>query len=414
MLFNKARAADYMKRCELDALVATSPINITYFSGYYCWVDALMKEYMMVPGGTSRLSQAYAVVPAEGEAALVVSPLFAANAADVWIQDIHLFGDAGLDHSLLPVTMDEKSKRIYDLHRQAGKHATPTDALLSILGERGLSDARIGLEMDGLPSDTVEEIVRRLPQASIGDCSNTIRLIRMVKTEDEMRRLERATQISEIAAMQSLTLAKPGRLMAEIAQHYRRRVAELGADFDHFAFGLRGMGIATEPEYVLSGDEVTYVDFGCKFQHYFADGGTALAMCEPPPVFAGRYAALSDCVSAGLAAIRPGAKSSSVREAMWRTLADRNITAANPHGHGTGLEIRDYPIIVADNSLRIRDACVDIASDIVLEAGMVVNLEVPLFMAGAGSLHIEQTFVIKEEGCQPLVQQDRSSPIRGA
>ena len=50
MLFNRARAIDYMREYGLDVLVATSPVNITYFTDYFCWIDPLFKEYMMVPG----------------------------------------------------------------------------------------------------------------------------------------------------------------------------------------------------------------------------------------------------------------------------------------------------------------------------------------------------------------------------
>ena len=44
MLFNKTRAMAYMERCGVDVLVATSPVNVTYFSGYYCWIDPLFRE----------------------------------------------------------------------------------------------------------------------------------------------------------------------------------------------------------------------------------------------------------------------------------------------------------------------------------------------------------------------------------
>ena len=39
MLFNRQRAIEYMDRYNLDALVATSPTNITYFSDYHCGLD---------------------------------------------------------------------------------------------------------------------------------------------------------------------------------------------------------------------------------------------------------------------------------------------------------------------------------------------------------------------------------------
>jgi len=405
---------DYMSRCGLDVLVATSPVNITYFSDYFCWVDRLMKEYMMVPGGSSGLAQAYAVFPFEGEPALVINPLFAVNAADLWVRDLHIFGDAGLDDSLPPAVLSDSDQRVFDLLHTPQRHATPTDALFSILNERGLAAARIGLEMESLPVKTADLIAHALPQASINDCTNLIRLIRMVKTRDEIARLTSAAEINELAAMESLALARPGRPVADLIQHYRARVAESGADFDHFAFGVRGLGIATEPDYVLTDDDVLYVDFGCTYQQCFSDSGTTLAIHEPSGALIDRHAALHACVVAGVETIRPGAKASAVRAAMWQTLVEHGITASFPHGHGLGLEIRDYPIIVADNGLHIRDDCIDIPSDLPLETDMVVNLEAPIFMAGVGSLHIEQSFVVTAEGSQPLVPQNRTRPVQPA
>jgi hypothetical protein len=47
MLLHRQRATAFMRQCCVDALVATSPVNITYFSDYACWLDPLFKEYMM-------------------------------------------------------------------------------------------------------------------------------------------------------------------------------------------------------------------------------------------------------------------------------------------------------------------------------------------------------------------------------
>jgi hypothetical protein len=56
-----------MRRHGLDALVATSPVNVTYFSDYHCWIDPLLKEYMTAPGSTEdRALKCFAVFPADG------------------------------------------------------------------------------------------------------------------------------------------------------------------------------------------------------------------------------------------------------------------------------------------------------------------------------------------------------------
>ncbi len=414
MLFNKARAAEYMRRCGVDVLVATSPVNITYFSDYFCWIDPQFKMYMMTPGASSDLDStgAYAVFPLEGEPALVINPLFAVNAADLWVRDLHIFGAPSLDDSLTPTTPANPYQYISNLLHAPQRNATPTDALLSILKARRLTDARIGLEMEGLTPTSKAAIAQAFPKARIKDCSNLIRLIRMVKSEDELSRLTRAAEISEQAAMESLALARPGHPIAELVRHYRTRIAEQGADFDHFAFGMRGLGIATEPNYVLTDDDLLYVDFGCIYQHCFSDSGTTLAMREPSATLLDRHAALRDCVASGVQALRPGVKASEVQAAMWKILHAHGITASFPHGHGLGLEVRDYPIIVADNGRRIRDDCVDVPSDLPLETNMVINLEAMTCMPSIASLHTESSFVVTADGSRPLVPQNRTRPVQ--
>ncbi len=410
MLFNAPRATQFMKECGLDALVATSPVNITYFSEYYLWVDALFKEYMVNPGGSSNRFQLYAVFPASGEAALVLSPFVALNAADIWIKDLQVYGDAGLDFSRSSEPADSPYARFYDLTKNPSPHSTPTEALWAVLRSRGLADARIGLETEDLPVETLASIREGLPQASLKNCTNLIRLLRAVKTPDEIERQERAAAISEEAAIESAKLAAPGRRIKDLVECYRTRIAALGADFDHFAYGPRGLGLAAEPDYVLAAGDFMFMDFGCIFRRCVSDGGGTLVLGELPPdlrtIYDGLYASTE---SAGQA-MRPGVKSSAVREIMKNEVDARGIKAPNPHGHGLGLEVRDYPMIMPDNGLRLRDECIDVPSDLLLEEGMVVNLEVNIFMANVGSLHVERTFVIEAHGCRSIVPQQRKEP----
>jgi len=82
-----------------------------------------------------------------------------------------------------------------------------------------------------------------------------------------------------------------------------------------------------------------------------------------------------------------------------------------PHGHGLGLEVRGYPIIVPDNGLAIKDDGLDVPSDLPLEENMVINLEAPLFMPGVGSLHIEESYVVTSNGYRELIPQARRQPV---
>ena len=411
MLLNQARARDFMRQCGLDVLIATSPVNITYFSDYHCWIDPLFKEYMMQPGASSNLSQGYALFPAEGEPALVISQINAANALDLWVRDVNLFSDAGFDTSLPRRNVPHEIQDALTWLDASPQHGTATDALLHGLQKRGLMQGKIGIELEGLTLPARDQLLAALPAAAIKDCSNLIRLLRAVKSPDEITRLRRAAQITESAARESLALARVGHPANVMVESFRAGVAARGADFDHFIFGVRGIGFAAEPQYTLASDDVLEVDFGCIYQHCFADSGTTLAMQPLSDELQLRYSALHGCIARGAAAMHPNVRASTVHSVMKETLAAQGITASFPHGHSLGLEVRDYPIVVANNGLHIRDDCVDVPSDLALEADMVINLEAAIRLPTIGSLHIEQTFLITPNGSEHLVQQDRTQPF---
>ena len=415
MLFNKERAEKYLAQCGLDALIVTSPANITYVTDYYCWLDPIIKGYMIDPGTTSELAlPGYAVFPSDGEPALVLFPLFAANAADSWVQDIRTFGQTGVDSSPAPGDLDDFQRRIYDLLLSSHSASSTTQALIEVLKDRKLSDARIGLEMEGLGSGALEELRAAMPNAQWLDCSNLLRLIRMVKSKSEIEILTRAAEISEKGLTKTLSQAHPGISLAELSSLYRLKLAENDADLDHFCIGLKGLGMVTEPEYQLERTDVLFVDCGCIYRHYFSDTGTTLAFEKLPDALRSRHEALHASVLAGMEAVRPGVTSSIVREAMSSELTGRGFSASNPHGHGLGLEVRDYPTIVDANDKRIQDGCVDVSSDLPLEADMAINLEAPMFMAGIGSMQVEHSFVVTDEGCRYLIQQDRKLFLSGS
>ena len=411
MLFHQSHTRQWMERHHLDALVVSSPVNIRYMTGYWCWIDPLFKQYMMVPGGSSDLYPYFAVIHADGRRDLIVNPVFLVNAMDLDDVNILTFGSYGPDDAVVPGPLSESEQRIYNLTHVTDGPASPTEALIHELKADGLERGRIGLEMEGLAPPALNEIRTELSAAAVLDATNLIRLIRMVKTPDEIALLERSAQINEDAAMKAMNGARPGMPIQEVVGHYRCLVAEAGADFDHFAFGVNGQGIATETDYRLQERDVLYVDFGCIYRGYFSDGGTTLALTDPPEELTRRHTAIKDCMNAAEEIMRPGLAASAVRGAMWNVLQDRGLTASFPHGHGVGLEVRDYPIIVDRNNMKIADECVAVGSDLALEENMVVNLESAMFLPGVGSVHRERSLLITDNGCRELIPHDRSKPF---
>lgn len=56
-------------------------------------------------------------------------------------------------------------------------------------------------------------------------------------------------------------------------------------------------------------------------------------------------------------------------------------------GHGIGLETYDPPLLAPGDHTK-------------LEAGMVLDIETPYYEIGLGALHVEDTFVVTDDGVE--------------
>ena len=244
----------------------------------------------------------------------MLNPLFAVNAADLWVRDLQVFGASGVDESLTSSELPQNYRRIHDLLLGPPRASSSLEALVRILEARGLTGGRLGVELEGLTTDRKEELAQALPGAALLDASNLIRLVRMVKNDYEIDLLTRSAAINEQAGMQVLSETRPGTTLGEMNDRYRVLAAREGADFDHFCIGLGGLGMATEPDYALEEDDVMMVDFGCIYRHCFSDTGTTLALKELPDPLMRRFEAVRGSVAAGVDQMRPGARCSAVPE----------------------------------------------------------------------------------------------------
>jgi Xaa-Pro dipeptidase len=412
VLLNRDRALALMRQCQLDAVIATSPRNVLYFSDYYCWLDPLFKAYMMRPGAPAEVSHNFALFSADGDAALVLPAMWAANATDGWVADLWLYGIGDLDLSVVPPTLEDRFAELLERIKVGRHRVDAIEALRDLLHERGLAQGRIGIELEGLSTNERRRLAAAMPRADIRDCSNLLRVMRMLKSSEEVRRLERATQIAYQAAEDSLRTARVGTSVRELRQRYIAHIVEAGAELDHFIASPHGIGLQEDADYRLVDGDVLYVDYGCIYQHYYSDNGTTLVVGAFEAELSRRYDVLVEGLRHGVERLRPGVAASEVRRAMIDRLGNGGITGSNAHGHGIGLEVRDYPIIMPDSGLRIRDDCIDISSDVPLEEGMVVNLELPLYLFGGGSLHMEQTFLITHDGRRRLDSSEATRPVQ--
>ena len=96
ILTNVERATAYMREARIDAVIAWSPSNVRYLTGYSCWLEPLFKEFMVQPGGAGEVVQrSYCLQPLAGDPCLVVEPLWAVDGLGTWVEDVRAPGQAG-------------------------------------------------------------------------------------------------------------------------------------------------------------------------------------------------------------------------------------------------------------------------------------------------------------------------------
>ena len=164
VLANIARLNEYMDRNGLSALAIRSGINFTYLTG------------MAMPGTLARhldlagTVRGFMVIwPRDGEA-LVVVDAFAER---------------------LGVTLSSlKRFEVYEAYRQS-----LYDKVALLLGELGLSRARVGFERDSLSAAHWDQIQAKLPHMKMVDCSAMMDEVRWIKTSGEVELQKKAADL---------------------------------------------------------------------------------------------------------------------------------------------------------------------------------------------------------------------------
>lgn len=406
MLLNHARALAVMQRLGLDALVATSPENVMYASDYECsthWLNKGAQVYAgLTPGATPA---AFLVAPSLELEAIVTSP--------VWIEDVYLTGF--FKRGPAPVeAMDEIGRAAVVVAQRAHPVETAIDGLVAALTARGLDRGRIGLDESGMSAQIWAEVARRLPNATLVPAAAAWWDVRMVKTPEEIRRLRRASEITERAVEAGLAVAKPGASEADIVREYHLRLAAEGA---RPTFAMFGSGTRTasphllESTKVLAASELVRWDVGCTYRYYHSDTARAVSLGTPADRHRKIWDLMVEGVEAAIGLVRPGVHPRDIHAAAMRPgLAAGLAEFSRFHcGHGIGISVYDPPLMTAMDPTRSIFLMPGVEAG--LEAGMVINVEVGYYVQGVCGFLCEDTLLVTADGCERLTHASKALPL---
>jgi Xaa-Pro aminopeptidase len=267
--------------------------------------------------------------------------------------------------------------------------------------------ARIGFEAAHLTVSRFHWIEAHLPRSGGFDLMPTegvIEALRVVKDEYEVDVLREAARRLSRAANEVLGDVRGGMREREVAFLIEARMRECGLTRPAFETIVASGPNAALPharpsERRLTEGDVVVLDFGGVYDSYCVD----LTRTVTVGPASARARQVHDAVRAAhdgaLAAVGPGRSRFDVDAAAREVLAVAGMADAFGHGtgHGLGIEVHEDPRIVR------RRPDVDARHER-LEAGMVFTIEPGAYFPGWGGVRIEDDVLVTASGAELLTQ----------
>jgi Xaa-Pro dipeptidase len=395
MLLNIDRASRLMGESGLDGLLATTASNVFYLSGL--WSIGLV----LLPTET----QVYAIVSREqpSRPVLVVSTGELDTVMDCFpgvrvISYGNFYREVAEGVELSPLEV-----RLKELVVGGQPESDALKALAAALEESGLTDRAIGLDEHGINPAYPSELKKRFPRLKIKPAASVFRQIRMVKTEEEIKRLRAAVEVTEKAILKAVSTAREGVTEAEMGKEFEKALIEQGGQplITCLHIGRSTVFINRRPgdTALRKGDQVLF-DVGCRYQGYASDIARTFAFGDVGEGTRRYYAAILEGQERGLETIKAGVRAQDVFRATVAAVREAGIPHFRRHhvGHGIGIDVYDPPLLAPGD-------------ETVLEEGMVMDIEQPYYEIGTGALAVEDTFVVTKGRAELLTSISRELEV---
>lgn len=225
--------------------------------------------------------------------------------------------------------------------------------------------------------------------------------LRQIKTPSEVLAIRKACNITADAFRAILPKIREGMTEKELQIELNFTMLRLGADtmaFDTIiASGENGSLPHAIPgnRAIRRGDMIT-MDFGAKVGNYCADMTRTVAFGEPSQEMRRIYETVLRAQTMCEDALAAGKVCSDIDKIARDYIDARGYAGRFGHGlgHAVGIDIHEEP--------RLSPACQD-----VLRAGIVITVEPGVYVPGVGGVRIEDTCLVKENGCEALTDADK-------
>ncbi len=399
---DRVRAGRLLREAGLDALVLCAPDAFAYATGGQAGVAALFgwagAAFAVVPADAA-LPLGAVVGDQQAAAFMAASPVSDVRTHPLSIETATLGEGASVAAAIEAGWLDRPAgfarPATFDLALAAAE-------LCEVLTARGLRSGRLGFDLGFVPAADRDALVDMLMPAHILDGSNVLRRLQAIKHPDEVARLALAAELSAAGLTALAEAISEGADAETLRAAYRAGVAA----------AAQGRGLPPPPswEYIGVGPDpwtpggivtrgaVVKADVGVVIDGYSSDTSRNYVFGEPSPEVTQLHAIVEAAFEVALAAMRVGAPLSEIHAAATRSLRDAGLVRFSRghfgHGLGAGPFSEQWPFISADSTETVKP-------------GMVLALEVPIYVQGLCGFNLEDQFNVTADGVMPMTSLPR-------
>lgn len=375
--YRVARVKEAAKRAGISAVVATTPSNVRYLTGYCGMLENFQHEsftYVLCDIRNDRMIY----IASLGEVPTILENDIGAEvfASGSLVYEYNR-GDSLSDHA----------ETIYD-RRYSSMEEALASAVNTVEGSVAIDEGCMNFASFGA-------VRKKTAGHELLPAYDIFMEARRVKHPDEIEGLRQAAETAEKSLQEALRSFRAGvTTEKDLERRYNECVIKNGALplFFVASSGKRSAFCDTvTADRIIREGEIVRFDFGCIRDGYRSDIARTAVAGKPDEKICTFYKAVKEGTRRAVEAMKPGMTVGEIFKIAQETTRESGLPFYRRHhtGHGIGLEMYDIPSVTPGNAL-------------VLEENMVFCIETPYYELGWGGVQVEDTVVVTANGAEYL------------
>ena len=231
-------------------------------------------------------------------------------------------------------------------------------------------------------------------QVNLVETEGLIENQRIVKEEEEIECIKKACEITDSAFEYIIKHIKKGMTEKEIAFEIEKYMIQNGADGLAFSSIVASGSNSSMPHAVPTDRRITVgdiiqFDIGCMYKGYASDLSRVVFVEDMADEYKEIYDFVLEEQRKTAQSLKDGSNIKIVIKDRETEYKLKNYEVLHAFGHGVGLEIHEYPRLVAKQ-------------DCILKENSIITVEPGVYFPGRFGIRIEDTYRVTKNGCISL------------